>query len=181
MQTHYFIGINVPKSVSAQLAETRDGWELNSHKKYTDAYNMHITLLFIGSADEVQLRAAAKALEDISLASFDLTIEGVKTFGNPETPRIIYAALAESAPLMELQEKIKKTVESFGISLDQKPFVPHITLAAKWAGGAEMETDKLPELMPISFRVEEYSLFRIEPQHTRKYVPQAVYQLQNGD
>ncbi len=180
MQTHYFIGINIPDSVAVQLAEARERWGLNSHKKYTDPHNMHITLLFIGSADEVQLQAAAKALEDISLASFDLTIESVKTFGNPETPRIIYAALAESAPLMELQDKIKKTVESFDISLDQKPFVPHITLAAKWAGGAEMAQDKLPELMPISFRVEEYSLFRIEPQNTHKYLPQAVYQLQKG-
>lgn len=181
MQTHYFIGINVPAPVASQLAEMREGWGLNSHKKYTAPHNMHITLLFIGSADEVSLRAAARALEDIKIASFDLTIEHVKTFGNPKTPRIIYAALAESAPLMELQEKIKKTVESFDISLDQKPFVPHITLAAKWAGGAEMETDKLPELRPISFYVEEFTLFRIEPQNARKYSPQAVYQLQKGN
>lgn len=181
MQTHYFIGINVPESAAAQLAEARDSWGLRSHKKYPRPQDMHITLVFIGSADEIQLQAAAQALENISLAPFDLTISGVKTFGNPQTPRIIYAALADSLPLMELQEKVKKTVESFDVSLDQKPFVPHITLAAKWAGGTEMETDVLPELKPVSFRVEEYTLFRIEPQHMRKYIPQATYQLQTGD
>lgn len=180
MQTHYFIGINIPEKVAKYLAESRENWELQSHKKYIRPQDMHITLLFIGSADEGQLFAAAKALKTISHNPFDLTIAGVKTFGNPKTPRIIYASLEESLPLLELQEQIKTTVEKFDISLDQKPFVPHVTLAAKWAGGAELETDLLLELKPVTFRVEEFTLFRIEPQNTRKYIPQAVYQLQNG-
>ncbi|HSP21902.1 MAG TPA: RNA 2',3'-cyclic phosphodiesterase [Planococcus sp. (in: firmicutes)] len=180
MQTHYFIGINVPEAAARQLAEARGHWGLHSHKKYTRPQDMHVTLLFIGSAEEHQLQAAAQALEDISHAAFDLSIAGVKLFGNPQTPRIIYAAIMDSAPLMELQEKVKETVEKFDLSPDKKPFVPHITLAAKWAGGAEMETVQALELPPISFHVEEFTLFRIEPQNMHKYVPQATYRLQEG-
>lgn len=180
MQTHYFIGINVPEAAAKELAEARGKWNLQSHKKYTRPQDMHITLLFIGSAEETQLQAAAQALEEISQAPFDLSINGVKTFGNPQTPRIIYAAIADSTPLMELQEKVREITQKFNLSSDQKPFVPHITLAAKWAGGREMEGAPVFEMPSISFRVEEFSLFRIEPQNMRKYVPQATYRLQEG-
>ena len=180
MQTHYFIGINIPAATAEELAEAREHWNLQSHKKYTRPQDMHVTLLFIGSAEEQQLQAAAQALEEISQAPFDLTINGVKTFGNPQTPRIIYAALADCDPLTELQEKIKGTVEKFGINLDPKPFVPHITLAAKWAGGTELEEALQLTLPAITFRVDEFSLFRIEPQNMRKYVPQATYRLHKG-
>jgi 2'-5' RNA ligase len=180
MQTHYFIGINVPEAAATALEEARGQWGLNSHKKYTRPQDMHLTLLFIGSADENELQAAAQALAEIVHAPFSLTVNGAKTFGNPQTPRIIYAAIADSAPLMELQQKIKGTVEEFGISLDPKPFVPHITLASKWAGGSEMGMAPVFEMPPISFRVEEFSLFRIEPQNMRKYAPQMTYRLQEG-
>ncbi|MBB5180568.1 2'-5' RNA ligase [Planomicrobium koreense] len=180
MQTHYFIGINIPEAAAKELAEARGQWNLQSHKKYTRPQDMHITLLFIGSAEETQLQEAAQALEEISQAPFDLAINGVKTFGNPQTPRIIYAAIADSAPLMELQEKVREITRKFNLSSDQKPFVPHITLAAKWAGGSEMEEAPVFKMPSISFRVEEFSLFRIEPQNMRKYVPQATYRLQEG-
>lgn len=180
MQTHYFIGINIPKAAAKELAEARGQWNLQSHKKYTRPQDMHITLLFIGSAEETRLQEAAQALEEISQAPFDLAINGVKTFGNPQTPRIIYAAIADSAPLMELQEKVREITQKFNLSSDQKPFVPHITLAAKWAGGSEMEEAPVFKMPSISFRVEEFSLFRIEPQNMRKYVPQATYRLQEG-
>lgn len=178
MKAHYFIGIPIPEPAASLLAETRKEWNLNSHKKYTQPQDMHITLLFIGDDPNGEIEEVAKALEKIRHAPFDLLLDGVDAFGNPATPRIIYASVTPSGELAELQVKVREKVLQFDMNPDQKPFVPHVTLAGKWAGGPPIENNM--KLDPISFRVTEFSLFRIEPRSTKKYIPVSTYQLRRG-
>lgn len=178
MQAHYFIGISIPEPVANQLAEARRQWNLQSHKKYTKAEDMHITLLFIGDDPHNEVDEAAKALGEIAHLPFGLTLDGIKTFGNPSTPRIVYAAVAPSTELEDLQRKVREKMLQFDMNPDQKRFVPHVTLAGKWAGGSPVEFDM--ELEPVSFQVTEFSLFRIEPKGVQRYIPVSTYQLREG-
>lgn len=178
MQAHYFIGIAIPEPVARKLAEKRTQWKMRSHKKYTKPEDMHITLLFIGDDPHGEIGDAAKALEEIRHAPFNLTLDGVKTFGNPATPRIVYASVADSRELAELQSDIREKMLQFDMNPDQKRFVPHVTLSGKWAGGDPI--DVRMELEPLSFQVTEFSLFRIDPIGERKYIPVSTYQLREG-
>lgn len=178
MSKHYFIGIKVPEEIAFKLDAARKEWNLNSHKRYTPPTDMHLTLLFIGDDPHSEIEAAAKALNNVSHAPFELTIDGVKTFGNPETPRIIYASLAENLELAALQTQIKQTLSQFELNPDPKPFVPHITLAGKWKGGAPFT--KPLTLEPATFRVTEFSVFQIEPHKVPRYIPIHTYQLKEG-
>lgn len=178
MKAHYFIGIRIPEPVAVHLVENREKWALRSHKKYTRQQDMHITLLFIGDDPAGEIEQAAKALEKVHLAPFELTLEGIKTFGNPSTPRIIYASVTPSDRLNILQEQIREKVMAFNMNPDQKPFVPHVTLAGKWAGGPPLEQKM--ELEPVSFMVTEFSVFRIEPRSLKKYVAVSTIQLRES-
>jgi 2'-5' RNA ligase len=178
MQAHYFIGISIPEPAAKKLAEARTQWKMHSHKKYTKPEDMHITLLFIGDDPHGEIEEAAEALGEIRHAPFDLTLDGIETFGNPATPRIVYASLSDSAELAELQSDIREKMLQFNMNPDQKRFVPHVTLAGKWAGGPPI--DPRMDLEPLSFRVTEFTLFRIEPKGERKYIPVATYQLKEG-
>lgn len=178
MQAHYFIGIKIPEPAAKKLDQARTAWNLKSHKRYTHWVDMHITLLFIGSDPHGEIQEAQQALSKIRHAPFELTTSTVKTFGNPATPRIVYAAVEDSPPLIELQAKVREALRPFRLNPDGKPFVPHITLAGKWAGGPPLDID-----MPIpatKFPVTEFTVFRIEPGSVPKYIPEASYQLKES-
>lgn len=178
MENHYFIGIKIPLPAARSLVEQRDSWNLSSHKRYPVAEDLHITLLFIGADPQGEIIAAAKALQDVAHSTFDLMITGTGYFGKKERPRVVYGAVGESDSLNGLQEKIKKALSDFNLSPDNKPFVPHITVANKWA--AKDPWDEIPQLRPEIFSVEEFSLFRIEPASSPRYVAVKTYKLKDG-
>ncbi|MFD1030348.1 RNA 2',3'-cyclic phosphodiesterase [Metaplanococcus flavidus] len=178
MENHYFIGIKVPLQTSRSLAEQRNSWGLLSHKRIPVAEDLHITLVFIGGDPQGEIDAAADALEQVEQAPFDVTITGTGYFGKPERPRVVYAAIEENVLLNELQKKIKQALSGFRWSPDNKPFVPHITLANKWT--AKEAWTEIPALEPERFGVTEFCLFRIEPGSTPRYVAIKTYKLKDG-
>lgn len=177
MSTHYFIGIRIPGQTAEKIGQARDSWELTTHKRSTPPADMHITLIFIGEDRFDELGEIAERLRQIDQAPFRLRLAGVKTFGNPETPRIVYAALSDSPELMELQHAVEQQLDSLELATDPKPFVPHITLASRWKGGSLPENWPLEEL---EFSVDSFSLFEIHPRETPRYKEIQTYRLKGG-
>lgn len=177
MSTHYFIGIRIPQQIAQQIGQARDSWNLSTHKRMTPPGDMHITLVFIGEDRFGELQEIAERLGKIAKRPFRLKLAGVKTFGNPETPRIVYAALADSPELMELQRAVEQQLEPLALATDPKPFVPHITLASRWRGGILPGNWMLEDL---EFPVDSFSLFEIHPRETPRYEEIQTYPLK-GD
>lgn len=175
MKPHYFIGITIPVAIAKKLDEERRSWDLQSHKRQTPPEDMHITLFFIGEDSFGEIDQVKKLLSCIKQAPFQLAVEGIKTFGNPATPRVIYASLAESEPLETLQQQILQSLESLQMTADPKKFVPHITLASKWAGGVPGEPQR--SISKMQFEVVEFSLFQIAPKENPRYQKAATYVL----
>ncbi|ANU25779.1 RNA 2',3'-cyclic phosphodiesterase [Planococcus versutus] len=176
MKPHYVIGIKIPRDVADKLATERDSWKLQSHKRQTHAEDMHITLLFIGEDIHNELGKIQKLLANVKQKVFKIEITSIKTFGNPTTPRIVYAALETSQELNELQQQVHNSLETLKVKADPKKFVPHITLASKWAGG---KPEKLYfSIATISFEVMEFSLFRIAPKEIPRYQKVVNYPLE---
>ena len=177
MKPHYFIGIKIPTDIAERIGEKRDSWQLQTHKRQTPPEDMHITLLFIGEDKQDKIKQVEELLAGIQESPFRLAIEGIQTFGNSATPRVIYAALEKSAELEKLQRVISESLELLQLGTDQKRFVPHITLANKWAGGEPMDLQL--SISPLEFEVAEFSLFRIAPKETPRYEKIANYLLVN--
>jgi len=178
MKPHYFIGIKIPSAVAMKLDEQRRSWNLQSHKRQTPQEDMHITLLFIGEDAHDEIDQVEKLLSGIQQRPFLLAIDAIRTFGNPATPRVIYASLETSRELEELQRQVLSSLEFLQIRPDPKRFVPHITLASKWAGGVPSEPQFSIDRM--QFEVTEFSLFRIAPKENPRYQKIANYPLGTG-
>lgn len=175
MKPHYFIGIKIPLKIAEKLDKERYTWKLQSHKRQTPPEDMHITLLFIGEDVHDEIDQAVKLLSGIKQPAFSLTVDGVKTFGNPSTPRIIYASLEHSEELEALQRQVLESLEPLQIQFDPKAFVPHITLASKWAGGTPGEPQL--SISEMQYEVTEFSLFKIAPKGNPRYQKVANYLL----
>ncbi|WP_298833068.1 RNA 2',3'-cyclic phosphodiesterase [uncultured Planococcus sp.] len=178
MKPHYFIGIKIPSAIAEKLDEERRSWNLQSHKRQTPPEDMHITLLFIGEDVHDEIDQAEKLLAGIDQQPFSLMVDGIKKFGNPATPRVIYASLEDSRELEELQRQILENLKTLQIRPDSKKFVPHITLASKWAGGDPEELRF--SIGQMQFEVTEFSLFRIAPMENPRYQKIANYPLDAG-
>ncbi|HSI66562.1 MAG TPA: RNA 2',3'-cyclic phosphodiesterase [Planococcus sp. (in: firmicutes)] len=176
MDKHYFVGIPVPLDVAKHLAETRKGWNLQSHKIYSSPEDMHITLLFIGPASEEQISRLIDELSQLKHPQFTLTVKGVETFGNPTTPRVVYAAIEAEPQLFELHQEIIEASKLKDLVGDIKSLVPHITLAKKWGGGEPFRTEL--GIRPVSFKVSAFSVFEIQPQQQPKYKPISTIKLE---
>ena len=74
-------------------------------------------------------------------------------------PRVLWADLALSAPLVELQQGCERAARAAGFAAERRDFAPHLTLG-RWRDRAPR-----PELPPCDAgqaRVDRLTLFRSE-------------------
>ena len=89
-------------------------------------------------------------MEECASSCFDLTIEGTGTFGED----IYYAAVRQDDELMSLASSLRTGLRRAGFDIDDRPFVPHVTLARR-AGSLH---GAKPHLPPVTTRICHISL-----------------------
>jgi 2'-5' RNA ligase len=169
MQKHYFIAVSLPPAVKQILADWKKQMEpLLPFQSWVHHEDYHITLAFLGSVD-LALPSLQKEMERLSShPSFSLVLQGLKTFGAPEKPRILWADVTHAPELFALQSEVIHMCERLGFSLDKRPYRPHITLARRWRGEhLFQEPSKLWE--PVVFSAASVVLYQTNLNRVPKY------------
>ncbi len=121
-----FVAVDLPEEVRRAVAAI--GGNLGGARRVpTD--QLHLTLRFIGDADEKLFAALKAALSSVSAAPFPLALSGVGHFPPGRHPRVLWVGMDASEPLLELQREVELTLIGTGISPDERHFSPHITIA----------------------------------------------------
>ncbi len=91
---------------------------------------LHITVRFIGDADESNTHAIKSALgPTIDASVFDLTVEGVGAFPPKGPPRVFWAGLTDGRDgLLEVERAVSQRLETL-VPAEDRPYSPHLTLA----------------------------------------------------
>ncbi|HLG26802.1 MAG TPA: RNA 2',3'-cyclic phosphodiesterase [Paenisporosarcina sp.] len=172
---HYFIGVKLPEDLACRLVDVRREWQLErSHKRLPAAVDLHITLLYLGAVEAEVLTELKSELNELTgvIPVMDVTLTGVSTFGNPSTPSVIYTSIEEQPNLHKLQRSILEKCLNLLLQLDQKPFVPHITLAKKWSGKQDVFSKEM-HIEKTSFTMKDFSIYTINPGEVPSY--QAIH------
>lgn len=121
-----FAALEVPRDAAMRLSLLRGGL----HKtRWIEPENYHITLRFFGDVEHHVADRIVEALDRVSRPAFQLQLAGVDVFGNKK-PHSIYAGVAPSPELRELQSQIEtKSQRIGGVPADKRRFTPHVTLA----------------------------------------------------
>src|SRR5262249_19820172 len=90
---------------------------------------IHLTLRFIGDADEAMQREIEAALELIEVPAFTLAIRGTGQFPKNRAARVLWAGVDPEAPLVALARKVDEAVVAAGVAPEDRDFSPHVTLA----------------------------------------------------
>lgn len=175
--THYFFALTMPEKVKDHLSRISERLKNDfPFKSWVHHDDYHITLAFLGNADQRRLTNAVtnvkQALKDAQ--SFEVGLNRAGTFGRPDLPRILWVNTTENASLSEVRDKVYASCEKAGFELETRPFKPHITLARKWAGQGKFHMPSVQEslrsLLPgPAFLMEEAALYRTHLDRTPKY------------
>jgi 2'-5' RNA ligase len=93
------------------------------------ASNFHITLCFLGSLDDRQVSAISAAADRIPMEPFDCTLD---TPGYFPRPGVFWIGPAETPPpLASLAGALEKAARRAGLSIERRPYRPHLTLVRK--------------------------------------------------
>jgi 2'-5' RNA ligase len=126
-----FIALNIDpgENIRRLLSELKSALS-NSHVKWVDPENIHITLAFIGNTSEEDIDVIQQILKSSCKdhMSFPLIFQNVGVFKSISDPRIIWLGLKQSLELQNLRDTICSSLKSEGLYNDTRPFSPHLTL-----------------------------------------------------
>lgn len=91
--------------------------------------HLHVTLAFLGDADDKQLRPIINAVRQVAAdtTGFSLAISGGGVFPGWSRPRIVWLAFDEANVMAALGASVRSACEGAGWVAD-KEFTPHLTV-----------------------------------------------------
>lgn len=114
------------------------------------ANNLHVTLVFLGAVNEAQQAAITQAAASLSSEPMRLCFDRLSYWRKPAV--VCLCAERVDSALICLVEQLTAIAEQQQISLDKRPYRPHVTLLRK--------AKSLPErdFKPIEWQASGFSL-----------------------
>ena len=147
-----FVAIELPDEVRRGLAGLRKELQRDEHRfvKWVDPEAIHLTLKFLGDVPSGRVTEIARAIEVAAKAvtPFELEVSGLGVFPNLKQVRVLWVGIGGDVDrLKELQRGIDAELASLGFAGEERPFVPHLTLARVRQGTSPSERRSLGELL----------------------------------
>ena len=159
MSHRLFVGLGLPHPVCADLHALQGGVE---GARWVAPENLHINIRFIGELERAEAEDVAEALAAITVPAFELELSDAGTFASDRGPRLIWAGIAPSDELAALKARVDAALARAGIGLEERNFVPHVTLARLRGASIDDVAQRVGEIAPLvvgRIEVDELVLF----------------------
>ena len=162
----YFIGIPLPPDARKKLRiQSWPGLSRYKDEKLVPQNNWHITLAFIGHIEEDKKDELVELLKVYQWGNeFKASVRHFGAFPAFEQAKILWMGLFKGSEQIEaLAHQLRSRLDELEIPYDDKPFVPHITVArlrspkncTKLADNGKMKQE-------VNFNVDEIILYNSE-------------------
>ena len=121
-----FVAIPIPDDLTARFSSFASGVR-GAHWVRPDG--MHITLYFVGGADEDRARDLDLELNQISMPAFELQTSRFGYFERGNKIKSIWAGVESSDALLYLHDRVETAAVRAGFPREERKYKPHITLA----------------------------------------------------
>ncbi|MFA6293066.1 MAG: RNA 2',3'-cyclic phosphodiesterase [Victivallales bacterium] len=174
-----FIAIDIPDRVKDNICELRRNLP---GVRWTVRDQIHITMRFIGDADDLFFKQIKASLSEIKLPPFSLEIAGSGFFPNERRPSVFWLGCGESRALSDLKDYMDLALDSCGIPPESRKFHPHLTVA-RLKMPSEKDCQKLSniysDMHSASFNITEFILYSsILKSDCAEHFKECVYPLQ---
>jgi RNA 2',3'-cyclic 3'-phosphodiesterase len=165
--TRLFVSLELPEDVKEALGALCNDVP---GARWVEPDQIHLTLRFIGEVDGLGFQDVADALASVRAAPFVLSIRGVGHFPPRGEPRVLWAGVEKSEPLVLLHDRIESALVRAGLEPERRKFAPHVSLARLRATptravGSFLARNALFRTVPVP--VDEFHLVssRLTPKH----------------
>ncbi|MGD0016850.1 MAG: RNA 2',3'-cyclic phosphodiesterase [Verrucomicrobiia bacterium] len=129
-----FIAIDIPEDVRAAITEAQARLKranLSVKVSWTKIDNVHLTLQFLGYAEEPVVPKISEALAVVAgqHEPFNLRVKGVGAFPSEKRPRVLWVGCADAeGKLKTLARAVQEAMQQFGFEPEHREFSAHLTL-----------------------------------------------------
>jgi RNA 2',3'-cyclic 3'-phosphodiesterase len=160
-QIRSFIAVELPEEAKKGLARLRRELEKDEHRfvKWVDTGGIHLTLKFLGNIPSKRVTEITGAMEKAAqgISPFRLEISGLGAFPSPRQARVFWVGVGgEVDKLSGLQKSIDSALAALGFAKEERPFVPHLTLARIREGASPSERRSFGELVGSTTFEDKY-------------------------
>ena len=162
-QIRSFVAIELPEEAKKGLSRLRRELERDEHRfvKWVEPGGIHLTLKFLGNIPSKRVaeitEAIGKATQGIS--PFHLEISGIGAFPSAKQVRVFWVGVGgEVDKLSRLQQNVDSALAALGFAKEERPFVPHLTLARIREGASPLERRSFGELVGSAIFEDKYSI-----------------------
>ena len=106
-----FLAIELPDQITSALSEVALSLPVG---RTTSEENLHLTLAFLGDQSDTQLEDLHYELAEISVQEFELSFDGLGTFGTG-APKVLFARIAENKLLADLHQQVKRAASELAL------------------------------------------------------------------
>ncbi|MDL2261568.1 RNA 2',3'-cyclic phosphodiesterase [Methanimicrococcus sp. OttesenSCG-928-J09] len=140
-----FIAVHFPEEANQQFLKYMEILKENARGSFTKPQNLHMTLLFLGETDQSRISEITAAMKN-SIPNPDnpifMKINEIGQFKRRNENESLIWAGGLSPALSEIHKNLSDSLKKAGFNFDQKPFVPHITLARRVQFKAPIVSEK---------------------------------------
>jgi len=160
-QIRSFIAIELPEEAKEGLARLRKELERDEHKfvKWVNPGGIHLTLKFLGNIPSKRVTEITEAIKEAAqgISPFHLEISGLGAFPSIRQARVLWVGIGgEVDKLSRLQKNIDSALAALGFAKEERPFVPHLTLARIREGASPPERRSFGELVGSTTFEDKY-------------------------
>lgn len=126
MNPRLFVALRPPAPVRSALLDCMHGVE---NARWQDDAQIHLTLAWCGETPVAIAEDLVLALAAIRFTPFEVVLRGTGDFAKRGRPHTLYAGIAPSQALENLQRKVERVCRRHGALPEERAFHPHVTLA----------------------------------------------------
>jgi len=125
-----FVGIDLDTAVRSRISRFVEGLEgFAPDARWMHPKSLHITLKFIGEQKPERVDAVAERLRQITASAFEIRCGGYGFFPSAKVPRVFWIGIHGGSHLEALAETIDARIAELGVSREDRPYSPHLTVA----------------------------------------------------
>ena len=122
-----FLALWPDPTIRSQLSRRRDAWRWPATAKPVADDRLHLTLHFIGAFSRSAIAALHGSLQAVAVKSMTLRAGEEEVWSGG----IAVLRFADDATLAALHLRMGAVLVGMGVSLDARPFSPHVTMARR--------------------------------------------------
>lgn len=124
-----FVGVPLPVETRLALSDRLAGFDVPG--KIAPPENWHLTLRFLGRIDQVTLERFLSGLSDVGgQPAFPIALGSFGAFPNAKRATVVWLGVRKGEEaLARLNQMTEESAVAAGLSPEERPFDPHLTLA----------------------------------------------------